>query len=134
LASTGIATFQNTVDVQQIREKMNDNTVSANVMTCDFSTGAIFYNTTTLSGNFTVNMTNVPEDDGYAISATIMVNQGATPYYPNVFQIAGTTETIKWSNGNTAPIPTANKIDLFTFTLLRRDSDWTTLGSYSLNF
>lgn len=123
-----------TVDVQQIREKMNDNTVSTNVMTCDFSTGAIFYNTTTLSANFTVNITNAPTDNGYATSVTVIVNQGSTGYYPNALQIAGSSQTIKWSNGNTVPTPTANKIDFFTFTLIRRGSAWTVLGSYSLNF
>ena len=133
-ASTGTTTVNNTLVVQQIREKMNDNTVSANVMTCDFSTGAIFYNTTALSANFTVNATNVPADNGYAISITVMVNQGGTGYYPSALQIAGASQTIKWSNGNTVPTPTANKIDLFTFTLLRRGSAWTVLGSYSLNY
>ena len=133
-ASTGTTTVNNTLVVQQIREKMNDNTVSTNVMTCDFSTGAIFYNTTTLSANFTVNATNVPTDNGYAISITVIVNQGGTGYYPSALQIAGASQTIKWSNGNTVPTPTPNKIDLFTFTLLRRGSTWTILGSYSLNF
>jgi len=123
-----------TVDVQQVREKLTDTTVSTNVMTCDFSTGAIFYNTTSLAANFTANITNAPTDDGYAITVTIVVNQGASAYYPNAIQIAGSSQTIKWPNGNTAPTPTANKIDVFTFTLLRRGSSWTVLGSYSLNY
>lgn len=123
-----------TVDVQQIREKMNDNTVSTNVMTCDFSTGAIFYNTTSLNANFTVNVTNAPTDNGYAITVTVVVNQGSNAYYPNALQIAGSAQTIKWPNGNTAPTPTPSKIDVFTFTLLRRGSGWTVLGSYSLNY
>lgn len=123
-----------TVDVQQIREKMNDSTVSTNVMTCDFSTGAIFYNTTALSANFTINLTNLPTDNGYALTVTVIVNQGSTGYYPNALQIAGTVQTIRWANNNSAPTPTANKIDIFTFTLLRRSSSWIALGSYSLNF
>jgi hypothetical protein len=123
-----------TIDVQQVREKMNDNTVSSNVMTCDFSTGAIFYNTTSLGANFTVNVTNAPTNNGYAITVTIVVNQGSNAYYPNALQIAGSAQTIKWPNGNTVPTPTPSKIDAFTFTLLRRANGWTVLGSYSLNY
>jgi hypothetical protein len=123
-----------TVDVQQVREKLNDSTVSTNVMTCNFSTGAIFYNTTTLSANFTANITNAPTDNGYVVTITIIINQGSSAYYPNALQIAGSSQTIKWPNANALPTPTPNKIDVFTFTLIRRSSAWTVLGSYILNF
>jgi len=123
-----------TIDVQQIREKLTDTTVSTNVMICDYSTGAIFYNTTSLSGNFTTNITNLPTDNGYTASITIVVSQGGTGYYPNALQIGGVSQTIKWPNGNTTPTPTSSKIDIFTFTLIRRSDAWTALGSYSLNY
>jgi hypothetical protein len=121
-------------DVQQIREKLTDSTVSSNEMICDLSTGAIFYNTTSLSSNFTVDIINVPQDNGYAITVTVVINQGATAYYPSAVQIDNVSQTLKWPNGNTLPTPTANKIDIFTFTLLRRSSSWTVLGSYSVNY
>jgi hypothetical protein len=123
-----------TTDVQQIREKLTDSTVSSNEMICDLSTGAIFYNTTSLSSNFTVDIINVPQDNGYVITVTVVINQGATAYYPNAVQIGNVSQTLKWPNGNTLPTPTANKIDIFTFTLLRRSSAWTVLGSYSVNY
>lgn len=123
-----------TTDIQQIREKLTDSSVSTNVMECDYSTGAIFYNTTSLAANFTANITNLPTENGYAASITIVVNQGSTAYYPNALQIGGVSQTIKWPNGNTAPTPTANKIDIFTFTLIRRSDSWTALGSYSVNY
>ena len=132
LTSTGSSSFSNEVALQQIKEKVNDSTISANVLTCDYSTGGIFY--TSATANFTLNITNLPTDNGNAITITAVVSQGGTAGYPNVLQVAGSAQTIKWPNGNTVPSPNINKIDIFTFTLIRRSSAWTVLGSYSLNY
>lgn len=128
-------TVAGTTTVQQVREKVTDSSISANVMTCDYSTGSIFYQSTNPSANFTANVTNAPTDNGYAITISIFVTQGATGYIPNALQIAGSAQTIKWAGG-TAPTPTSSsgKIDLFTFTLIRRSSAWTVLGSANLNY
>ena len=132
LSSSGSSTFSNEVALQQIKEKVNDSTISANVLTCNYSTGGIFY--TSATANFTLNITNLPTDNGNAITITAVVSQGGTAGYPNVLQVAGSAQTIKWPNGNTVPSPNINKIDIFTFTLIRRSSAWTVLGSYSLNY
>lgn len=129
LTSTG------TLTIQQIREKVVDSTISTNVLTCDYNSGAILYQGTAPSANFTVNITNAPTTDGYALTVSVFVTQGSTGYYPNALQVAGSAQTIKWAGG-TAPTPTssAGKIDLYTFTLIRRSSAWTVLGSANLNF
>ena len=132
MSSSGSSTFSNEVSLQQIKEKVNDNTISANVLTCNYLTGGIFY--TSATANFTLNITNLPTDNGNAITITVVVSQGGTAGYPNILQVAGSAQTIKWPNGNTVPSPNINKIDIFTFTLIRRSSAWTVLGSYSLNY
>lgn len=131
---TGL-TVAGTATVQQIREKVTDSSISTSVMTCDYSTGSIFYQSTNPSANFTVNVTNAPTDNGYAITISVFVTQGVTGYIPNALQVAGSSQTIKWAGG-TAPTPTSSsgKIDLFTFTLIRRSSAWTVLGSANLNY
>lgn len=128
-------TVAGTTTVQQVREKVTDSSISASVMTCDYSTGSIFYQSTNPSANFTVNVTNAPTDNGYAITISVFVTQGTTGYIPNALQVAGSSQTIKWAGG-TAPTPTSSsgKIDLFTFTLIRRSSAWTVLGSANLNY
>jgi hypothetical protein len=136
-----MANFLNSVkitgatNIQQIREKVVDSSISTNVMTCDYSSGAIFYQSTNPSENFTVNITNAPTDDGNAITISIFVVQGTTGYIPSALQVAGSGQTIKWAGGS-APTPTSSseKIDLFTFTLIRRSSTWTVLGSANLNY
>jgi len=117
LTSSGLSTFSNEIALQQIK---------------DYATGAIFY--TSATANFTLNITNLPVDNGNAMTITVVISQGGTAGYPNVLQVGGSVQTIKWPNGNTAPSPNINKIDIFTFTLIRRSSAWTVLGSYSLNY
>ena len=80
-------------------------------------------------------MTNVPTDNGKAITVSIIISQGATGYVPGTLQIAGVGQTIKWIGG-AAPTPTsgAGKIDIFNFTLIRRSSAWTVLANANLNY
>jgi hypothetical protein len=129
---TGTVTVNGTTSIQQLQEKVTDATISTNVLTSDYSTGSIFY--TSATANFTLNITNLPTNNGNALTVTVVVSQGGTAGYPNVLQVAGSAQTIKWPNGNTVPSPNINKIDIFTFTLIRRSSAWTVLGSYSLNY
>jgi hypothetical protein len=122
-------------DGTTVREVLVDASVSASVVTADYSTGDIFYVGTAPSSNFTVNLTNAPTDNGKVITVVLFVTQGSTGYYPNVVQVAGSAQTIKWAN-SAAPIPTssAGKIDIFSFTFVRRSSAWTVFGSSNLGY
>jgi hypothetical protein len=135
LSSDGSFTTTGALNVQQIREKVTDSSISTNVMTCDYTTGTVFYQSSNPSANFTVNVTNLPTDNGNVMTISIFVTQGATGYIPDALQVAGSAQTIKWAGG-TAPTPTSSsgKIDLFTFSLIRRGSAWTVLGSANLNY
>lgn len=125
------------LDIAEVREVVVDSSISpsSNIMTCDYSTGCVFYQGTAPEANFTVNLTNAPTDNGYAITISVFVTQGATGYYPSAFQIAGSAQTIKWIGGS-APTPTSSsgKIDIFSFTCVRRSSAWTVFGSANLNY
>jgi hypothetical protein len=135
VTSTGNVTISGRIDKTTIRESVADASVSASVVTADYATGDIFYVDTAPGSNFTVNLTNAPTDNGKAITVVIFVTQGATGYYPNVVQVAGSAQTIKWANG-AAPTPTssAGKIDIFSFTFVRRSSAWTVFGSSNLGY
>jgi len=118
-----------------ISEPVVDYTISTNLITFDSSTGNVAYIPTAAAANFTVNVTNASETDGNAITVVIFLVQGATGYIPSVLQVAAAGQTIKWQGG-TAPTPTstAGKIDVFSFTLIRRSAAWTVLGSALLAF
>ena len=127
--STGLTTIAESTEVLQT------GTVSANVFTADFSTSAIFYITTAPTANFTINVTNLPTTDNRVTVLSFFVLQGATGYIPNALQIGGAAQTIKWSGGS-APSPTnsAGKVDVFTFTFIRRSSTWEVMGSSDTNY
>ena len=135
VTATGNVAISGRIDKTTIRESVADTSVSASVVTADYATGDIFYVGTAPGSNFTVNLTNAPTDNGKAITVVIFVTQGATGYYPNVVQVAGSAQTIKWANG-AAPTPTssAGKIDIFSFTFVRRSAAWTVFGSSNLGY
>lgn len=118
-----------TTTLQQITEVLNTKTSATGVVTHDYSTGTIWWHSS-ISANFTVNLTNVPTTNDRTIVVTLLLNQGGTGYYPNVLQIAGTPVTIRWAN-NITPTPSTNKIDVVAFTLIRTGSTWYALGNYT---
>lgn len=134
-SSSGDSIFYGRVDLEEIRETVSSISASADLVTCNYTSACVFYlaNSTGITKNYTVDAINVPTDDGYAITISIIVNQGATGYYPGVFKINGTTENVKWVN-DTAPSVNANKIDIYNFTLIRVSNAWIVLGSASNNY
>ncbi len=123
-------------DISEIRETVSSVSISSGVLTCSYTSGCVFYVASMggVSANFNVDATNVPTDNNYAITISIIVNQGGTGYYPSTLKInSGSNETIKWVN-DTAPSVSASKIDIYNFTLIRVSSAWVVLGSASNNY
>jgi hypothetical protein len=122
-------------DISEIRETVSSVSISSGTLTCDYTSGCVFYieSMSGVSANFTVNATNIPTDNNYAITISIIVNQGSPGYYPSVLQIAGSNQSIKWVN-DTAPSVNANRIDIYNFTLIRVSDAWVVLGSASNNY
>lgn len=92
-------------------------TGATGTVTHDLSTGSVFYHTS-LAGDFTVNITNMPSDDATTVSLSLVLAQGTTAYIPNALSIAGVSQTIKWQGGS-APSGTADQVDVVSFTILR---------------
>lgn len=135
LTFTGGANFSGTVDVQELREQVVNVTLASNVGTLDWTAGNIYYIATAPSAAMTFNVTNVPTDSNKIMTLNVFVTQGSTGYIPSTFQIAGSTQTIRWPGG-TAPsaTSTAGKIDIFSFTMFRTGSAWIIYGNSSLNY
>ena len=132
----GLATFTGGLRAQEIVEDVIDVTQTSNATTLDYSTGTVFYRTSTnFSANFTVNITNAPTDDGRVFSITLFQTQGATGYRPTTLNINGSGATIKWSDAS-APTPTSTNgaVDVFSFTVIRRSGAYEVLATSSLNF
>ena len=86
-------------------------------VTYDCTAGHIFYHTSP-DENWTANLTNLSTlSTNVATTVTMVINQGATGYYPSALHIEGSSQTINWQ-GNTTPTPSSNRIDVVTFSIL----------------
>ena len=123
--STTVSTFtvNGPISVQQIQESLTTITGPTSPRTIDWTAGSI-YHVSSMTTNFTINITNLPTTANKVYVVTFFLIQGATPYYINALQIAGSSTTINWS-GASAPTPTANRREVQAFTLVYTGSAWT---------
>jgi len=111
-----------------VTERMT-HTQGGSTLTCDMTGSSIFY-LNRPAGNVTANFTNVPTTDNRIITPTVILSQSSPAYIVSIVQVDGAGQTINWANGTT-PTGTANKQDVFGFSLIRSGSDWKVLGQMS---
>ena len=87
---------------------------------------------TSISANFTVNLTNVPDTDNQLHTIVLYLSQGATGRLATGFQIGGVAQTILYS-GNSLPTAGVNSFDTQTFTVIRSSGAWRVLTSLTVN-
>ena len=118
----GTSVFSGHTIFQQTSEVINTTPGATNsVVVYDFTDGSIWYHSTA-STNYSANFINIPETNNRAITATIIISQGATGYFPNSVSINGVAQNVKWSGGTYSV--SSNKIDIIGFTFLRTGSSW----------
>ena len=123
-------TVNGLLSVQQIQETVQSKTGATGVVTHDWSGGSIFYHSS-MAANFTANVTNLTPVLNKVYTTTLMLNQGATPYYASALQIATVNQTINWQGG-TVPTPAASKQEIESFTMLYGPTGgWTIYGQYT---
>lgn len=123
-----IATSQSDLVIKGFEEDVNVVASAATgTINFDVSTASVWYYTTNATANHTLNFRyssgtslNTAMATGDAITLVWLNTNGATPYYPNVIQIDGTTVTSKVpaaiSAGN------ASAIDAYSFTIIKTAS------------
>jgi hypothetical protein len=104
-------------------------TAPASSINYDFKTQAVRYYTSNATTNFTVNIRgngtttlDATMTTGQTATMVLMVTNGATPYYPNVIQIDGTTVTPKYQGGFAITAGNANSVDIYTITIVKTAS------------
>lgn len=111
------------------RETVGVKTGATGTVDHSYLESSVFWHSSVTS-NFTANFTNLPTTNNYVYVFVLLVNQGATPYYPSAIEIAGTAEAIKWYGG-VAPTPVAERLEAFTFSLIRISGSWNVTGQYT---
>jgi hypothetical protein len=131
----GSATFNGTLNAQELSETVVPVTLSSNVASLDWSAGNVYYIATAPTGNMTFNITNVPVTTNTIKTINVIVTQGSTGYLPTSITVNGSSQTIRWS-GSLAPTPSssAGKIDIFIISLQRTASTWLVYSSAATNF
>ena len=71
---------------------------------------------------------------GQSISVVVLVTNGTTAYYPDTFQIDGTSITPKWQGGSAPTAGNASAIDVYTFTIIKTASATYTLLASQTKF
>ncbi len=104
-------------------------TAASGTINFDLLTQGVLYYTTNASANFTLNFRgdgsntlNSIMSTGDAISAVFLNTNGATAYYPTVFQVDGSAVTPKWSGGTAPAAGNASAIDSYSFTIIKTGS------------
>jgi len=95
----------------------------------DVTTASVWYYTTNATANHTLNFRyssgvslNTALATGDAITLVWLNTNGATAYYPNVYQIDGSAVTPKWQGGTAPTAGNASSIDAYSFTIIKTAS------------
>ena len=115
--------------LSSVAEKLVPSVGGTGTVAYDLAGASIFY-VNGPAGAITANFTNVPTINNRIITPTIIISQSATARIVSAVQIDTVGQTINWANGTT-PTGTANKQDVFGFSLIRSGSAWKVLGQMS---
>jgi hypothetical protein len=113
-------------------------TAATGTVNFDAATQSVLYYTTNASANWTLNIRGSSGTTltsmlatGDAITVVFLNTNGATAYYPTVYQIDGSAVTPKWQGGTAPSAGNASSIDSYSLTIIKTASTptYTVLGS-----
>jgi len=137
LLSTSKTTVNNTLDIEEVIEKVTAQTSTTGTINFDLSDQAIENYTVNQTANRTINFRadsgtalNSKMSTGQSMTAAIIMQQGSTAYYLNAYQIDGSSVTPKWQGGSAPTGGNASSIDAYSFTIIKTaDATFTVLAS-----
>lgn len=113
-------------------------TAATGTINFDAATQSVLYYTTNSTANWTLNIRGSSGTTltsmlatGDAITVVFLATNGATAYYPTVYQIDGSAVTPKWQGGTAPSAGNASSIDSYSLTIIKTASTptYTVLGS-----
>jgi hypothetical protein len=90
--------------------------------TIDVSQSSLFYYSSGMPSDFTLNIVNLDLSPGFGTNILLMLNQGAAAGVPNVVTINGVSVNVKYPGGE-AIEGTINSIDIVNISIFRIDID-----------
>jgi hypothetical protein len=108
-------------------DSFESKSTATGVVTHDCAINKVFVHSS-ISADFTANLTNLNLAAGTATNITLVLNQDATAYICNALQIGGVAQTINWQGSSSAPTGNSNKKDVMSFSILNVAGTYTVLG------
>jgi len=127
---SGSLAVSGSTSLVSVVERLFPTASNGGVLSFNMSDSAIFHVNNPLTSNITANFINLPVTNNRVWTPTIILSQSATARIISAVQIAGTAFKLNWAN-NVEPTGTANKHDVFGFSLIRSGASWTVLGQMS---
>lgn len=104
-------------------------TAATGTVNFDAATQAVLYYTTNASANWTLNVRGTSSATlssmlavGDSITVVFLNTNGATAYYPTVYQIDGSAVTPKWQGGTAPSAGNASAIDAYSLNIIKTAS------------
>lgn len=104
-------------------------TAATGTVNVDTVTSTAVYYTSNASANWTFNFRGDGSTSldsvlttGDSITVAFAVTNGATAYYPTVFQVDGSAVTPKWQGGSAPSSGNASSVDVYVFTVVKTAS------------
>jgi hypothetical protein len=120
------------LDIEEVYELVTTQTSTTGTITFDTTAQGVEFYTVDQTANRTINFSNVNANlaVGQSVTCAILLTQGATAYYLNVYQVDGTGVTPKWQGGSAPTEGNASGIDSYSFTIIKTaDATFTVLAS-----
>jgi hypothetical protein len=128
---SGSLVVSGTTNMGTTVERMSHYQTTGSVIAFDMTFTSIFY-VNNPNNDITANFTNLSTvSNNRIVTPTVILSQSGTGRTITAVQVDGVEQTpIKWANGVT-PTATANKQEVFGFSLIRSGSAWAVLGQLS---
>tara|TARA_B110000238_G_C16032686_1_gene398234 strand:+ start:301 stop:903 length:603 start_codon:yes stop_codon:yes gene_type:complete len=131
------ANLTGTTSIEEVIEKVTTATSTTGTINFDAGTSAVQYYTANQTANRTINFRasssatlNSIMAIGESMSFAILMAQGSTAYYLNVYQVDGTGITPKWQGGAAPSAGNASSTDSYSFTIIKTaDATFTVFAS-----
>jgi hypothetical protein len=107
----------------------------------DALTASVWWYNSNATANGTINIRgnsgttmNTVLSTGQSLTVAIIIQNGATAYYPNAFTVDGTSITPKWSGGTAPSAGNATANDVYTYTITKTASATFTVWAAQTKF
>jgi len=119
------ASFQS-IKFGSFQRILNVKTGATGTVEHDFILGSVWYHSS-ISANFTCNVTNVPKTYDNYLEVKLILSQGGSGYYANALQVNGSSVTVNYA---TTPSPGTNQFEIQTFKIFNIGGTFYAVGDY----